>query len=213
MSIWVIIGMLVLASTIVTSFIHYDSLKAFGLRSFAYFLLFVLLGELTGIILARTYHTNILFYSIFTSLQIIYYLYIIQSSIFSSIMKKVIAALSIIFFVVSVINCFFFQNINTELISYTFSIGSLFITFTSLYFFYELLRSDQIASYTTYLPFWIILGLFIFYTCNIPYMSVYNYLSVNYKTILNAYYKIIEILAYIMYVFFTIGLIWSSKRK
>ncbi len=213
MSFWIFIGILVLVSAITTSVIFYKTLKANNLKSFPYFLFFVLAGEITGILLARIYHTNIVFYNIFTSVQIIYYLYLIQSSILSKIAKKIIAVCIAVFTLISIINCLYVQNINTELISYTFSIGSLFITLSAMFFFYELLHSNQIESYTTYLQFWIVLGLFIFYTCNIPYMSVYNYLSVNYTNIMNAYYKIIEILAYIMYVFFIIGFICSSRRK
>lgn len=213
MILWTFIGVLVLVATITLSFIHYKLLKINGLIVFPYFLIFVLLGELTGLLLAKIYHTNVVFYNIFTSIQIAYYLFLIQRSIFSRKIKKIIAACTVIFILISIINYFFVQNIRTELVSYTFTIGCLFITLSAIYFFYELLHSNQIENYATYLRFWIILGLFIFYTCNIPYMSVYNYLSVNYNTILNAYYKIIEILAYIMYMFFIIGIIWSSKRK
>jgi hypothetical protein len=213
MSIWIVIGMFFLVATIVTSFIHYKLLNENGLKSFPYFLLFVLAGELTGILLARIYHTNVVFYNIFTSIQTAYYLFLIHSSVQSVKIKQIIAVCAGVFILSSVLNYFFVQNIHTELVSYTFTIGCLFITLSAMYFFYELLHSDKIENYATYVRFWIILGVFVFYTCNIPYMSVYNYLSVNYQTILNAYFKIIEILAYIMYVFFIIGIIWSSKRK
>jgi hypothetical protein len=213
MSIWIFIGMFFLVATIATSIIHYKLLNENGLKSFPYFLVFVLAGELTGILLAKIYHTNVVFYNVFTSIQTAYYLFLIQSSVLSVKIKRIIAFCTGGFILGSILNYFFVQNIHTELVSYTFTIGCLFITLSSMYFFYELLHSDKIENYATNIRFWIILGVFIFYTCNIPYMSVYNYLSVNYKTILNAYYKIIEILAYIMYVFFIIGIIWSSKKK
>jgi hypothetical protein len=213
MTIWIFIGLCFLVATIVTSFIHYKLLNENGLKSFIYFLILVLAGELTGVLLAWIYGTNVIFYNLFTSIQTAYYLFLIQSSILSVKIKRIIAVCTGIFILLSIINYFFVQNIHTELVSYTFTIGCLFITLSSMYFFYELLHSDKIENYATYVRFWIILGVFIFYTCNIPYMSIYNYLSVNYNTILNAYYKIIEILAYIMYVFFIIGIIWSSKKK
>lgn len=213
MSIWIFIGLMVLVATITTSFIHYQLLKANGLTTFPYFLLFVLIGELTGIWLAKVYNTNIIFYNIFTGIQTLYYLFLIKDSIFSEKIRRIIAVCIFLFILLSIFNHFFVQNSNTELGSYTFSTGCLLITLSAMYFFYELLHSDKIENYATYPRFWIILGIFIFYTCNIPYMSVYNYLSSNYKTILNAYFKIIEILAYLMYVFFIIGIIWSSKGK
>jgi hypothetical protein len=213
MNIWTAIGLCFLVATIVTSFIHYKLLNENGLKSFPYFLLFVLAGELTGFLLAKIYGTNVVFYNLFTSIQTAYYLFLIHSSVQSIKIKQIIAVCTGVFILSFILNYFFVQNIHTELVSYTFTIGCLFITLSAMYFFYELLHSDKIENYATYIRFWIILGVFIFYTCNIPYMSVYNYLSVNYQTILNAYFKIIEILAYIMYVFFIIGIIWSSKRK
>lgn len=213
MNIWIVIGMFFLVATIVTSIVHYRLLNENGLKSFPYFLIFVLAGELTGILLARIYHTNVVFYNIFTITQTAYYLFLIQNSVLSVKIKRMIAVCNGVFILLSVLNYFFVQNIHTELVSYTFVIGCLFITLSSMYFFYELLHSDKIENYATYVRFWIILGVFIFYTCNIPCMSVYNYLSVTYKPILKAYFKLIEILAYIMYVFFIIGIIWSSKRK
>jgi hypothetical protein len=213
MSIWLLIGNLIIGITTLTSFIYYKLFKVNNLISFPYFLLFVFIGEITGIWLAKIYNTNIVFYNAFTSIQTAYYLFLIKNSISSVKIKRIVSICAYIFILISVINFFFVQNDHAELISYTFSIGCLLITLNAIYFFYELLHSDKIESYSTSLRFWIILGLFIFYTCNIPYMSVYNYLSINYNTILNAYYKIIEILAYIMYMFFIIGIVWSNKRK
>lgn len=212
-SIWLLIAILFEVVTFIVSVVYSRTLIKNKLNTFSYFLLFILLGEFTGLYIGRVYRTNIAFINIFTSLQMAYYLVLIHKSINSVIGKRGISLCILIFIITTLINYFYIQNIHAELASYTFTIGCLLITIGSVYFFYELLKSNEIENYATYPQFWIILGLFIFYTCNIPYMSVFNYLSKNYPTICNAYFKIIEILSYIMYSFFIIGIVCSSKKK
>ncbi len=213
LSIWLLLFLIFESVAFILSVIYYKSLKENKLKTFPYFLFFILAGEITGIVLARKYHTNIAFYNIFTTAQFTYYLLLLYNSIDLSRGKKIITFCIIFFALSTVINFIFIEDINTELISYSFTIGCVLITLGSAYFFYELLHSSDVENYATYPLFWIILGIFVFYVCNIPYMSVYNYLSINYKTIFNAYFKIIYISIYIMYSFFIIGIICSSKRK
>jgi hypothetical protein len=213
MSRWLFLSILFEFAVFVISVIFYRTLKENKLGTFPYFLFFVVTGELTGYVLAKMYQTNIAFYNVFTTLQIAYYLLLLSNSIESAKAKRVLLIFMIFFIIASVINYFFIQDISNELVSYTFTIGCLLITMGASYFFYELIQSNIIENYTTYPLFWIVLGLFIFYVCNIPYMSVYNYLSRNYKTVFGAYFKIIECLTYIMYSFFIIGIICSSRRK
>lgn len=210
---WQRLSILFEFAVFILSVFYYRTLVVNRLKTFPYFLFFVVAGEITGFFLAKIYGTNIAFYNVFTTLQITYYLLLIYNSIDSVKGKKVLASCLVFFIIASIINYFFIQDITNELVSYTFTIGCLLITMGAAYFFYELLQSSNIENYTTYPLFWIILGLFIFYVCNIPFMSVYNYLSRNYKTIFRAYFKIIEFLTYILYSFFIIGIICSSRRK
>src|SRR4051812_603892 len=184
------------SATFLLSVIFYRSLKRNKLVTLPYFLFFILAGEVLALYIAKRYHNNIDYYNAFSTLQIGYYLLLIHSSICSGKAKKVLAGCIAFFFLASIINYYLVRG-NNELISYSFTIGCLFITLGSAYFFYELLLSTNLETYTTYPLFWIMLGLFIFYVCNIPYMSVYNFLSINYKTICNAYFTIIFILNYI----------------
>lgn len=213
MSNWLILIIVFEFTVFVLSAIFYRSLKANKLVSLPYFLFFILAGELLGFWIAKRYHSNTGYYNTFSTLQIGYYLLLIYHSICSAKAKKILAGCIIAFFVASIINYYFIKDNSNELISYSFTIGCLFITLGSAYFFYELLLSTNIENYTTYPLFWIMLGLFVFYVCNIPYMSVYNYLSINYTRIFMAYFKIIEVLNYMMYSFFIIGIICSSRRK
>lgn len=210
---WQLLSILFEFAVFILSVFNYKTLVKNRLKTFPYFLFIVVAGEIIGFFLAKLYKTNIAFYNIFTTIQITYYLLLIYNSIDSVKGKKVLAFSLIFFILASVINYFFIQDISNELVSYTFTIGCLLITIGAAYFFYELLQSNNIENYATYPLFWIILGLFIFYVCNIPYMSVYNYLSRNYKMIFSAYFRIIEFLTYIMYSFFIIGILCSRRKS
>jgi hypothetical protein len=211
MSKWFISIVLFESIVFILSVIFYRSLKRSKLVTLPYFLFFVLAGELMGQQVAKWYHSNIAYYNIFSSLQIIYYLLLIYYNICSTRTKKIFAYCIAFFVLVTIGNYFLIGE--GELVSYSFATGFLLITLGSAYFFYELLLSPAVENYLTYPLFWIMLGLFVFYVCNIPYMSVYNYLSLNFPKIHGAYFKIIEILNYLMYSFFIIGIICSSRTK
>ncbi len=214
MNVWVAICISFETLVALLSAGHYRSLKKHGLGSFPFFMFFVCLGEITGFILARIYHTNLVFYNVFSTLQVIYYLLLIRKQLNESKARKAII-ISIIFYVLAFItNSCFFQFINQNLGTYTFTLGCLLISFWVVYFFYELFVSKEVDTYGRNPFFWIGLGLFLFYVCNIPYMSVYNYLASNYQHIFSVYFNmIIEILNYVMYTFFIIGILCTNKRK
>ena len=213
MNIWLVLSILFEFLAFTISVIHYNKIKESSLRSLPFFLFFVFTGEISGIFIAKVFHNNIIFYNVFTTIQVVYYLFLVQSNIQSRSAKRGIVYTVVLFLLVALVNYFFIQDVYTELASFTFTMGCLAITIWVAYFFYELLQSDEIENYLNYPFFWIALGLFIFYVCNIQYMSVYNYLAVNYKKIFSAYFKIIELLDYMMYSFFIIGMLCVSRKK
>ncbi|HRG38416.1 MAG TPA: hypothetical protein PK289_07790 [Bacteroidia bacterium] len=213
-NIWLILIIIFEFVSFLLSVIYYKSLKRNALTTLPYYLFFVLAGEAIGVfVIGQLYHSNISYYNTLSTLQIGFLLVFIHKSIYSPWAKKVLAICIGFFLIASVVNYYLIKDEVNALTSYSFTIGCLFITLGSAYFFYELLVSTNVENYTTYPRFWIMLGLFIFYVCNIPYMSVYNYLSLNYMRIFTAYFKIIEVLNYIMYSFFIIGIVCSSRRK
>jgi len=213
MNIWLIFILLFEFSACVVSLLNLKSNNQQRLKGFSYFLMFVFLGELLGLFIAQNFQNNVFYYNVFISIQFVYYLMLIKQNIYSLKAKKGLIATVIFYGTFTIINGLFIQNIYKELGSYNFTLGCFLIVIWMVYFFYELLQSDSIENYLAYPFFWIGLGLFIFYVGSIPYMSVYNYLSVNYKKIFKAYFIIIEFLNYLMYSFFIIGMLCNNKKK
>jgi hypothetical protein len=77
--------------------------------------------------------------------------------------------LSVIF-----INCLF-ENIFEMRFFYGFIIGKLFVVFSIILYFFELLNSDAILNIKKILIFWISVGLFIFYLPLSPFDIVEKY--------------------------------------
>ena len=126
--------------------------------------------------------------------------------------KSVIKLFILIFIITYILNWVFFQNFLTDYPLYPRIIGSIFLTITVIFYFIELLRSDQIISFHRLVPFWISVGLLVFYTSTIPFTVVQNtYMLSNDDAILKIF--IIKLLlATAMYLIFAFGFIWSKKE-
>jgi hypothetical protein len=63
--------------------------------------------------------------------------------------------------------------------SYIHVAGSAFTIIACAVFFYQLYTGDELVSLSRNTEFWIAAALFIFYTCNLPYTGMLNYLVNN----------------------------------
>ena len=197
----------------ILSLMTYKKLRDNKLVTFPFFLFFIFSGEVSAYFLAVKFHNNVAFYNIFNAIQIVYYLFLIRHNLSSTKAAKILLISIYLFVIVTVVNYFFIEKLEQELLCYTFTLGCVLIAVWVAYYFYELILSNDIENYSSRPFFWIALGLFVFYICNIPYMSIYNYLANNYPVIFNAYFSIIEFLNYIMYSFFMIGMLCMNKKK
>jgi hypothetical protein len=213
MTIWTFFIFLIEFIALLVGIYNCKNLSNSKLKYFPYFLCFIFLGEVGAMLIAKIYRNNIFYYNIFTAIQIVFYLDLIRIHISSKGAKNFVLISIIAFILSTIINILYIQHALNEWVCYTFTLGCFLITVWVTYYFYELLDSDKVDNYGKEPMFWIGIGLFIFYVCNIPYMSIFNYLQSNYNAIFNAYYKIIQILSYVMYSFFIIGISCSTKRK
>jgi hypothetical protein len=126
--------------------------------------------------------------------------------------QLIIKLFLVIFLIIQLINWVFFQHLFTENAVYPRIIGSIFLTICVIFYFIELLQSDKIISFHRLVPFWISVGLLVFYTSTIPFTVVQNsYMLSNDNAVLKIF--IIKlILATAMYLIFAFGFIWSKKE-
>jgi len=117
---------------------------------------------------------------------------------------------AILYVLLSILNWRFIQNFFTELQSYLFIVGAIFLIISVLFYFIELLRSEKIVVFHKNLLFWVSIGLLIYYAGNIPFAAEFN----GYALIsgIHDLFLIVYILAILMYLIFTFGFIWSKKE-
>lgn len=126
--------------------------------------------------------------------------------------KSAIKLFILSYILVYIINWVFFQNFFTENALFPRILGSLFITITVILYLIELLRSDKIISFHRLVPFWISVGLLIFYTSTIPFTVIQNSYMLSVEAVIKKVFIIKLVLASAMYLIFAFGFIWSKKE-
>jgi len=154
----------------------YSRLKGTALRLFPFFLLFIVLVELTGRYIRTVLHQyNNWLYNISTTLEFIYYAYIFEKYFKNERYKKIAARFMLFYPVVVLVNLTFIQGF-TKFHSYTMVLGSFFMLVLCCLFFYEVLLTPLELELYRVPMFWISTGIFFFYLGDLSYDLCYNLL-------------------------------------
>jgi hypothetical protein len=79
-------------------------------------------------------------------------------------------------------------------------------------YFSRLIFSDKILAYKTDIMFWVSVGVLVFYLVSSPYHGLRWILYYKYPDLFWIYFYTQFAVNYLMYTFFTIGLIWGNPR-
>lgn len=102
-----------------------------------------------------------------------------------------------------------FDNADYFFESLSYTVGNLFILVYIIIYFIDLVRSENILKFNQLTTFWIALGMLIFYLGTFPFYGLYNELTKNLAIFIPAAW-VATSLNYIMYLMFTVGLIWGK---
>nr|MBK9653417.1 hypothetical protein [Bacteroidota bacterium] len=102
-----------------------------------------------------------------------------------------------------------FDNADYFFESLSYTVGNLFILVYIIIYFIDLVRSENILKFNQLTTFWIALGMLIFYLGTFPFYGLYNELTKNLVIFIPAAW-VATSLNYIMYLMFTVGLIWGK---
>ena len=159
-----------------------------------------------------SYEGNVLpQYNFFVFLEFMFYAYFFKKIIKNRHVSKVINCFLLIFPLLWYMFTFYCFNI-LEWNSYSFVLGGTFVIFFALIYCYELLTRDETTLLLTEAEFWIAIGLIIFYTCEVPYMGMYRYLSVHYMQLAVKLKNLNLVTNIIMYSLFAYAFICSTIR-
>ncbi|MFD0861713.1 hypothetical protein ACFQ1M_05810 [Sungkyunkwania multivorans] len=122
--------------------------------------------------------------------------------------KKIILALWVFFIVAVVLNSIFLQDILNDTQFYTTSLGVIFIFFSAIMYFREVLEGDFILKLNRSVYFWFSLGILIF--C-IPVLPLWIMIQ-EFQFEGEVYGVTMFIANVLMHLSFIIGILWSKKQ-
>tara|TARA_R110002072_G_scaffold300469_1_gene478078 strand:- start:1103 stop:1741 length:639 start_codon:yes stop_codon:yes gene_type:complete len=183
--------------SIILSLINLPKFKKKYYYFFIAFLVFAVLFEALGMLLngGNNYWIyNIYTFFEFSSLIGIYYF--LNTNVKS---KKIIIALSIIYYII-----YFISFKYVVLQKYTVIILPFFVVPFMFLYLQKLLNSSKIMNYKKVLPFWLTVGFLIYYLASVPFFSL-QYLFGLYDRLL---FTLLASVVIIMHLIFIISLIW-----
>jgi hypothetical protein len=173
---------------------------------FPFFLLFTLVVEIIGWQMAEKGEHNSALYNFSSVAATTYYMYLVMHIIHSFKARKVIWMLMIVYVIISLVNIFFVQKMET-FHTMTYSLGCLMIVLVSMYYFFELFQVPRAIDLKKEPVFWIVAGLLFYYICSLPILGAVNFLYTFPDFIASSIEQIITILNVLLYSLFTIGLL------
>ncbi|WP_026775793.1 hypothetical protein [Polaribacter sp. Hel_I_88] len=183
--------------SIILSLIYLPKYKKTYYYFFIAFLVFAVLFEALGMLLSggnNYWIYNIYTFFEFSSLIGIYYF--LNTNVKS---KKIIIALSIIYYII-----YFISFKYVVLQKYTVIILPFFVVPFMFLYLQKLLNSSKIMNYKKVLPFWLTVGFLIYYLASVPFFSL-QYLFGLYDRLL---FTLLASVVIIMHLIFIISLIW-----
>lgn len=86
--------------------------------------------------------------------------------------------------------------------SYVSTVGSLITVIMAAYYYYELFTANELVRLNRSTEFWIATGLIIFYTCQLPYLGMLNYLIIHHRPLAVRLLTVLQIGVCLMYSIF-----------
>lgn len=194
-----------------------SSLNAFRLDFPLHLKVFsILLGldflvEFSATVVVNLFHirTNVPLYNCFMLVETMTYAWFFRAILTSRLLKGLIGGYLILFPIFWIIIVFFVFGISSWN-SYVYIVESLFTVCLAAAFYYQLFTAPTLIRLTTSPEFWIATGLIIFYTCNLPYLGMLNFITKDYLSLAKSLLMLLQILNIIMYSLFTLAFLCTK---
>ncbi len=186
-----------------SSLIHFR-LHPLHLRIFAVLLGLDLLNELLASFgmsyLREWFHikNNLAIYNLFVLIEFMVYAFYFFRVIKIKWFKRVIIGFMFLFPLLWIVSVFYIFGIYGW-DSYIHVVGSAFTIIACGVYFYQLYIEEELVSLGRNTEFWIAAALMIFYTCNLPYTGMLNYLITNYLNVAENLSFVLRLLNVAMY--------------
>jgi hypothetical protein len=201
----------------VTGFIFWRKISGSYWKWFPVYLAVVFISEVTVEVLAnipgcRTVANDIvLFWSIPLEFLFIFWLFYSEYKNRGDRRWPVLAAA--VYLITWLIDIIWFKNVQFSFTSLSYEVGNVLLLALIILFLIRFMLSNDILHYKINTMFWVSIGLLVFYLGSLPYFALYNNLYKYNRILFHNYWKVMMVLNYIMYGFFTLSFIWSKKKS
>jgi len=193
----------------ITSILFYKRYKTTWLRIMPIFLSYAFINDFLGLCALGPKNNN-LYYSIYSIIAFVYYLFVYYQNLKANRFKTIIS-IGIILYLISVVINIKYQDIMVESLVYSYCFGGGLIIMAILFYFVEKLANPKILHIKTDLLFWISVGLLLFYSGYIPIKLAR--ISIETFKADNISIRFIHLLlVIIMNGLFSIGFIWNREN-
>lgn len=176
----------------------------YHLKVFAILLGYTAMVEMSSFAL-RQYlpgRNNLQLYNFFMLAEFLAYAWFFRQIIASVKVRKLIDAFLFTYPVFWFYVVFFIFKID-EWNSYVFVGGALFTVFWAVMFCFQTFVNVEVIQYGRHSEFWISIGLILFYTCGVPYMGMFNFLTKNAPQVALFFKNLLLIMNIVMYSLFS----------
>ena len=160
-----------------------------------------------------SYNGNVLpQYNFFVFVEFMFYAYFFKQIIKNTYSQKVINVFLFAFPLIWYVLSFYSFNI-LEWNSYAFVLGGTFIIFQALIYCYERLTQNETTSLVNVGEFWIAMALIIYYSCEVPYMGMFRYLTIHYEQLAVKLKSLNLVANIVLYLLFAFAFVCTTIRK
>lgn len=165
---------LILLGAITGAFAYFRKTIPGFLKVFPVYLLTTFIIEYIGGWRSDEGKTTVTLYNVFTTIEFVFYFWMLRYMIRSSFIKKVLLHSLWVYPMLVILNKLFLQK-GLQFHTITFSIGGFLIVMGAISYFFELFQSNKPVNLIREPPFWICSGLLFFYACTFPLYALINF--------------------------------------
>ncbi|WP_109435694.1 hypothetical protein [Aquimarina sp. AU119] len=196
--------------TALVGLIYFYKYKKTFLKYFLIFLWYVGVNDIVGYILNENSYEVAWLYNTYYLIVFNYLMFLFRNYLSSNNHKKWIILLIVLYNLSVFINSFF-ENYYDEFSTMPYIIGASFVIISIIFYYIDILNSEKVLFINKNILFWISIGVLIYYSGNIPFRIVRNYVGELIDASIQ--YMVLLILTFVMNLCFIRGFIWSSKKR
>lgn len=198
---------------LLTSIICWRSIKKTPLRWLAFFMLFIVLVELTGRYYRTVLHqSNAWLYNFSVPIEYLFYGWLLSRYFRSKVFIKTASVFLVCFFVFAGLQLFVFGELKTFNPIF-FKIGSFAMIVFCCFYFIDFMREEVPVNPVSEPMFWIASGLFLFNAGEFLYVSLSNILFSDWQKWKPVISQINNKLVVLLYATISIGIITMARKQ